>query len=139
MEGKRNFHCCIWRKGHESEMVTEERVCLTPVREERLTLQRIEEYLEYLSEKGRSSSSLESYRRILTGLYDYLSEEKLIGGGTGPQWKAYMERQGFSAATVDNRMSAWNSFMQYLGHREWQMGDFHRDKGNIQPELSRTE
>ena len=29
--------------------------------------------------------------------------------------------------------------MQYLGHREWQMGDFHRDKGNIQPELSRTE
>ena len=139
MEGKRNFHCCIWRRGHESEMVTEERVCLTPVMEERLTLQRIEEYLEYLSEKGRSSSSLESYRRILTGLYDYLSEEKLIGGGTGPQWKAYMERQGFSAATVDNRMSAWNSFMQYLGHREWQMGDFHRDKGNIQPELSRTE
>ena len=106
---------------------------------ERLTQERIEGYLSYLSGKGRSRSSLESYRRILLGLYEYLPEEKSIGNKTGPEWKAYLKNQGFSAATVDNRMSAWNSFMQYLGHREWQMEDFCREKGNIQPELSRTE
>ena len=107
--------------------------------EEHLTQERIEDYLEYLSGKGRSRSSLESYRRILSGLYDYLPGEKSIGNETGPAWKSYLEEQGFSAATVDNRMSAWNSFMQYLGHREWQMGDFHREKGGVQPELTRTE
>ncbi len=107
--------------------------------EEQLTQERIESYLSYLSGKGRSRSSLESYRRILLGLYEYLPEEKFIGNRTGPEWKAYLKEQGFSSATVDNRMSAWNSFMQYLGRREWQMEDFCREKGNVQPELSRTE
>lgn len=112
-------------------MDAEKKVYLSP--------ERIEEYLEYLSGKGRSRSSLESYYRILSGLYDYLPEEKSIGNETGPVWKNYLEEQGFSTATVDNRMSVWNGFMQYLGHREWQMENFHREKGNVQPELTRTE
>ena len=107
--------------------------------EEYLTPEKIEGYLKYLLEKGRSCSSLESYRRILFGLYDYLPDDKAIRAETGPKWKDFLEKEGFSAATLDNRISIWNGLMQYMGHREWQIEDFYREKGNIQPELSRSE
>ena len=104
------------------------------------TLQKVMELLlEYLKEKGRSSSSLESYSRILKGIYEFLPEGKMIRGGTGAVWKSYMEGQGFSPVTVDCRISVWNGLVQYLGHREWQMDDFCREKGEEQPELSRAE
>ncbi len=107
--------------------------------EECLTPAMIDDYLEYLKEKGRSSSSLESYSRILKGIYEFLPEGKMIRGGTGAVWKSYMEGQGFSPVTVDCRISVWNGLVQYLGHREWQMDDFCREKGEEQPELSRAE
>ncbi len=108
-------------------------------KEECLTTDIIDDYLEYLAGKGRSSSSLESYRRTLKGIYEYLPEGKRIGEGTGMGWKNHLEEKGFSPVTVDNRISVWNGLMQYLGHREWQMDDFCREKGEAQPELSRTE
>ena len=107
--------------------------------EERLTPEVIEGYLGYLEGKGRSSSSLESYRRVLKGIYEYLPEGKRIGEGTGTGWKRHLEGQGFSTVTVDCRVSVWNGLVQYLGHREWQMDDFCREKGGVQPGLSRTE
>ena len=106
---------------------------------EHLTPGVIEGYLGHLEGKGRSRSSMESYRRVLRGVYEFLPEGKEIGGGTGAEWKAHLEAQGFSPATVDCRMSVWNGLVQYLGHREWQMDDFCRGKGAEQPELSRAE
>ena len=108
-------------------------------KEECLTQGMIDGYLESLAGKGRSRSSLESYRRVLRGIYEYLPEGKGIGEGTGPGWKAHLEGQGFSPVTVDCRVSVWNGLVQYLGHREWQMDDFRREKGEAQPELSRAE
>ena len=108
-------------------------------KEECLTQGMIDGYLESLAGKGRSRSSLESYRRVLRGIYEYLPEGKGIGEGTGPGWKAHLEGQGFSPVTVDCRVSVWNGLVQYLGHREWQMDDFCREKGEVQPGLSRAE
>lgn len=107
--------------------------------EECLTPGMIDGYLGSLAGKGRSSSSLESYRRVLKGIYEYLPEGKTIREGTGAEWKSYLEGQGFSPVTVDCRISVWNGLVQYLGHREWQMDDFRREKGEAQPELSRAE
>lgn len=108
-------------------------------REEKISPEMIDAFLKYLSEKGRGQASLQSYRRILMELYRYLPEDKCIGEETGSKWKDFLEKQGFQGATVNNRMSVWNSFMQYLGHREWQFGDFNRESEHTQPELSRTE
>lgn len=108
-------------------------------KEECLTMDIIDGYLEYLEGKGRSSSSLESHQRTLKGIYEYLPEGKRIEEGTGMGWKRHLEEKGFSPVTVDNRISVWNGLVQYLGHREWQMDDFCREKGGEQPELSRTE
>ncbi len=112
---------------------------VSAVRIETISPETIDAFLAYLSEKGRGEASLRSYRRILTELYRYLPEDKCIGEETGPAWKAFLERQGLQPATVNNRMSVWNSFLLYLGHREWQFGDFNREAETAQPELSRTE
>ena len=44
-----------------------------------------------------------------------------------------------AAAQALTGAAVWNGLVQYLGHREWQMDDFCREKGEAQPELSRTE
>lgn len=108
-------------------------------KEEKISPETIDAFMEYLSEKGRGRASVQNYRRILMELYRYLPEDKCIGEETGPAWKDSMERQGLQPATVNNRMSVWNSFLQYLGHREWQMEDFNRKEETAQPVLNRTE
>lgn len=106
---------------------------------EYLTKEKIEDFLEYLKGQGRSGASIQSYRRILTGLYDYLPKDKRINLEVGYKWKESFEKQGLSHATADARISVWNSFVRYLGRREWQMGGFYREGRGAQPELSRAE
>ena len=72
-------------------------------------------------------------------LYRYLPGDKIIGEATAPLWKRHLEEKGFSPATVNSHLSVWNSFLQYLGRRQWQMEDFNRETERIQPELSRRE
>lgn len=106
---------------------------------EEMNIEKIDEFLDWLAEKGRGKTSLESYRRKLMELYRYLPDEKYIDGETGLQWKNYLEERGLKPTTINTRMSVLNSFLQYIGHREWQIGDFNRKKENVQPQLSRTE
>ena len=72
-------------------------------------------------------------------LYDYLPEDKLLTAETGAQWKKWLEQQGFSLRTVNARISVLNSFLLYLGRREWQSNDFTRPYNEAQPELTREE
>lgn len=107
-------------------------ICITP--------EGIEEFLEQMKEKGRSKGSLEGYERALRSLCDYLPEEQEITAGTGESWKTWMiEERGFSQRTVNNRISVFNSFVQYLGKRQWQVESFLRNPDSIQPELTRAE
>ena len=69
-------------------------------KEECLTMDIIDGYLEYLEGKGRSSSSLESYRRTLKGIYEYLPEGKRIEEGTGMGWVVKRRRYAFPCTNV---------------------------------------
>ena len=106
---------------------------------EPLTPERIEDFLAALGGKGRSAGSLESYRRILMGLYDYLPPEKLLTADTAPAWKAWLEEEGFALRTVNARVSVLNSFYQHIGRKEWRLDDFFHSIDNVQPELTRAE
>lgn len=109
-----------------------ERICITP--------EEIEEFLKQMKEKGRSKGSLEGYGRALRSLCDYLPREQEITAETGESWKTWMiEERGFSQRTVNNRISVFNSFVQYLGKRQWQVDSFLRNPDSIQPELTRAE
>lgn len=105
-----------------------------------MTREAIEDFIETLREKKRGKNSLKSYQRILTSIYDWLPEDKIVNGATGAKRRIWLlEEKGFSHRTVNTQMSALNSFFRYLGHREWQMEEFVRVTGDIQPELSRAE
>ncbi len=106
---------------------------------EQLTPEKIGLFLSCLREKGRGEASLKSYRHVLRLLYDWLPEDKRIGAETAPDWKAWLDSQELSPVTVDVRISVWNGLAQYLGHREWQLEEFHRPAAAPQPELSRAE
>ena len=99
----------------------------------------IEAFLEEQAQRGRKDSSLCNYRRILQELYRYLPADKCIREETGTAWKGCLKGQGLQPATVNTRISVWNSFLNFLGHREWQMEDFERKEGKAKPGLSRAE
>lgn len=100
----------------------------------------IQDFIESLREKKRGKNSLDSYQRILLSIYDWLPEDKTVDGSTGVKRRKWLlEEKGFSHRTVNAQMSALNSFFRYLGHREWQMDEFVRITGDVQPELSRAE
>lgn len=107
--------------------------------EEKLTSEVQERFLNHLLEKGRSQVSLQEYGRTLAMLRGCLSEEKIITASTGPWWKRRLEEQGLSPRTINARMSVWNSLTRYLGHMDWQVGDFACVQGDVQPELTRAE
>ena len=105
-----------------------------------MTPELIRDFIETLRKKHRGKNSLDSYQRILLSIYDWLPEDKTVDGTTGAKRRKWLlEEKGFSHRTVNTQMSALNSFFRYLGHREWQMDEFVRITGDVQPELSRTE
>lgn len=106
---------------------------------EKLTLEAIEEFLESLRQKNRGKSSLDTYRRSLMGLYAWLPEDKLLEKDTGSRWRRWMlEKKGFSHMTVNTQVSIMNTYLRFIGHRDWQVEEFVREPAE-QPELSREE
>lgn len=106
---------------------------------ERLTVERIEAFLEDLRSRGRSEESLDTYRWALLALCEFLPGNKHIGADTGELWRKRLIDQGLSPRTVNARMSAFNSYCRFIGRKEWQSEDFFRDVEVAQPELSREE
>ena len=107
--------------------------------EEKLTSEVLEAFLAHLLNRGRSQISLQEYRRTLNMLCGCLPEDKIITAESGHCWKQWLEEQGFSPRTINSRISVWNSLMQYLGHRDWQVATFSDIQDDVQPELTRNE
>lgn len=105
-----------------------------------LSSQMIEDFLQYLRDRGRGDNSLQNYRRALLGLYQYLPADKRLGPATAANWQLHLlQQQGLSARTVNTRVSILNSLLGYLGHRDWQMESFFHGEDEVQPELTRAE
>lgn len=104
-----------------------------------MTEELIDGFVEELTEKGRSQESLKNYRAILMGLYEFLPEDKRLDSESTGNWRRWLKESGYSARTINSRISALNSFLQYLGRREWQSDEFHYSNEDTQPELTRAE
>lgn len=99
-----------------------------------------EAFLEDLRRKRRGESSLVNYRRNLTEFYNWLPENKVIDENTGNRWRRWLiDEKGFSNRTVNTQVSCLNTFLRYIGHRDWQVDEFVREDNDVQPELSRAE
>ena len=104
-----------------------------------LTEERVAAFLENRREKGCKAATLNKYRHDLAQLYRFLPGDKFIWRNTLPEWRRQMEGEGFCTRTLSARISAVNSFLDYMGRRDLQLSRLPRLEGGCQPALSRGE
>ena len=103
-----------------------------------VTREQIGSYLSSLGERGRNPSTVSSYRKKLELLYAALPGGR-IGRGTLRQWREQLLGQGYSPSTVNTSVSAANSFLEWLGCREFQLTGRLSCGRDAQLELTRSE
>lgn len=116
-----------------------------PVRQRRLNegvLIRKEDIQQFLAdyEKGdRAEGTIQFYRRKLRRFYEDLPEDKTIRHGTLQNWQTSLLKDGYTPGSVNAFLSAANSYLDYIGHREFQLAGYMKEEKAPLPELSRAE
>ena len=105
----------------------------------RLTEEGIKEFLDTCREKGLVEGTVDWYRRGLKHLYQDLPEDKTIRHGTLERWREDLMGQGYACATINSFLSSGNSFVEFAGHREYQLMGQLEPEDDPQPELTRRE
>lgn len=99
----------------------------------------IEDFLTDLDTKGRTPETVLRYRKSLERFYEGLPGDKRITRGTLDAWQANMLAQGLAPRTVNTRVSAANSLLEYCDRRELQARAQITPDEIVQPELTRAE
>jgi len=115
-----------------------------PVRQHRggegtqITLDEIEQFLALYESLDRTEGTVKFYRRKLTQFYEDLPEDKRIRHGFLESWRETLLKR-YKPASVNASQSAVNAFLDYIGHREYQLVGQIKEEKPPQPELSRAE
>ena len=117
-----------------------------PVRQHRVAEGRqvsqdeIERFLTDYGRLDRVEGTYYFYRRKLWKFYEDLPEDKTIRHGTLESWRERLLAEDYAPSTVNSFLSAANAFLDYIGHREYQLAGQLKEEGKPpQPELSRAE
>lgn len=116
-----------------------------PVRQHRpvdgvaVTQDEIQKFLAAYEELDRREGTVQFYRRKLQRLYQDLPEDKIIRHGTLKKWQESLLQYGYTPGSVNAFLSAANSYLDYIGHREYQLAGQLKEEKAPQPELSRAE
>ena len=117
-----------------------------PVRQHRaaegrpVTQEEIERFLTGYETLDRAEGTYQFYRRKLRKFYEDLPEDKTIRHGTLENWREKLLQEGYAPSTVNAFLSAANAFLDYIGHREYQLaGQLQEEEKPPPPELSRAE
>lgn len=105
----------------------------------KVTKELIEAFLDDFAHLGRSPESVKSYRTRLEALYNMLPPDKQIHRNTLAAWRMELLVRGYAPSTVNLSISAANSFVAWLGKREFQLSGTLEHAPEKQPELSRAE
>ncbi len=103
-----------------------------------MTKEDIEGYMSLLHAKGRTAAA-QQYRVILKQLYNDLPADKRIRKGTLACWVELLREKGYAPNTINGYAIMANGFLDYIGHRAYQLSDLPKQKDNPQPELTRNE
>ena len=99
----------------------------------------MQRFLAAYESMNRREGTVQFYRRKLWRFYEDLSADKTIGYGTLEKWRESLLRHGYTTGSVNAFVSAANSYLDYIGHREYQLAGQLREEKGPQPELSRAE
>ena len=105
----------------------------------RMTQEEIQKFLTAYEEMNRTKDTVQFYRRKLQRLYEDLPEDKTIRHGTLKDWQESLLESGYTPGSVNAFLSAANSYLDYIGHREYQLAGQLKEEKVPQPELSRAE
>ena len=105
----------------------------------RLTRDGIERFMAVCRSEGRVEGTLKWYRRGLNRLYDDLPEDKAIRHGTLERWREKLLKEGYAPSTINSYLSVNNAYLDFVGHREYQLANQLKLETELQPELTRTE
>lgn len=104
-----------------------------------LTRDGIERFMAVCQAEGRVEGTLKWYRRGLNRLYDDLPENKTICYGTLEHWREKLVKEGYAPSTINSYLSVNNAYLDFIGHREYQLANQLKLEPELQPELTRTE
>ncbi len=104
-----------------------------------VTKESMKQFLDACRQEGRTAATVCQYGRLLESLYDYLPEEKMIHYGTLEKWRDALLEKGYVNGTVNSFLSVTNVYLDYIGHREYQVPDRLQLNSEAPPELSREE
>ena len=105
----------------------------------RMTWEDAELFLAELERKGLTRGTMGRYRTTMKRLYQVLPEDKTIRAGTLSAWREELLESGYSQSGVNGIIAVCDSFLNFVGHREYQLGDRLAPDGAPQPELARRE
>lgn len=103
-----------------------------------ITMEEIEQFLTLYETLERAEGTVKFYRRKLTQFYQDLPEDKRIRHGFMESWRESLLKE-YKPASVNASQSAVNAFLDYIGHREYQLVGQIKEEKPPQPELSRAE
>lgn len=104
-----------------------------------ITVDTIEDFLNYLRNKGRSDATIRKYFADLKTFYNFLPEGKQVVRDSLPNWRDSLVAKGFADRTVNSRIAACNSFMIYLKRKSWQISPISLTVQDTSPAITRDE
>ena len=104
-----------------------------------ITEDEIQKFLADYEGLNRSKDTVQFYRRKMKRFYEDLPEDKTIRYGTLKEWQESLLESGYTPGSVNAFLSAANSYLDYIGHREYQLAGQLKEEKAPQPELSRAE
>lgn len=104
-----------------------------------VTQEDIQGFLTAYEELDRAEGTIRFYQRKLRRFYQDLPEDKVIRPDTMKNWQKKLLQDGYAPGSVNAFLSAANSYLDYIGHREYQLAGQLKEKKALQPELSRAE
>ena len=99
----------------------------------------MEAFLASCEAEGRVEGTLQWYRRGLRYLYEALPEDKTIRRDTLERWREDLVEKGYAPSTINSFLSVSNAYLDFVGHREYQLAGQLKPETEIQPELTRAE
>lgn len=104
----------------------------------RLTPEDIERFLD--SREGRYPRvTQEKYRQVMQRFYQELDESKQIGQGTVAWLRDKLLADGAAPNTVNVYLTVVNAYLDFAGHREYQLTERVPVEKQASPELTRSE
>ena len=85
-----------------------------------LTLEKTNEFANYLALQERSSGTIQKYRRDLEKLRRFAGEE-ITDKATLIAFKEHLIRQGYADVSINSFLAAVNQYLKYMGFAAWQL------------------